>query len=129
MAERLRRLTRNQIPSGSVGSNPTDRELFSIFFNAKVFKITFKKYIFILSLSLVSHFIDVSRKSILFLLYQHIFSFFPFFSLSLCYLFNSVISVCLLAFVFSILFCLTIYHFVYFSNLCLSVCLSVCLSF
>ena len=24
MAERLRRLTRNQIPSGSVGSNPTD---------------------------------------------------------------------------------------------------------
>ncbi len=27
VAERLRRLTRNQIPSGSVGSNPTDREL------------------------------------------------------------------------------------------------------
>ena len=26
MAERLRRLTRNQIPSGSVGSNPTDCE-------------------------------------------------------------------------------------------------------
>jgi hypothetical protein len=26
VAERLRRLTRNQIPSGSVGSNPTDRE-------------------------------------------------------------------------------------------------------
>ena len=26
MAEWLRRLTRNQIPSGSVGSNPTDRE-------------------------------------------------------------------------------------------------------
>ena len=30
MAERLRRLTRNQIPSGSVGSNPTDREIFLI---------------------------------------------------------------------------------------------------
>ncbi len=28
MAERLRRLTRNQIPSGSVGSNPTDCEMF-----------------------------------------------------------------------------------------------------
>ena len=28
VAERLRRLTRNQIPSGSVGSNPTDREIF-----------------------------------------------------------------------------------------------------
>jgi hypothetical protein len=28
VAERLRRLTRNQIPSGSVGSNPTDRENF-----------------------------------------------------------------------------------------------------
>ena len=28
MAERLRRLTRNQIPSGSVGSSPTDREVF-----------------------------------------------------------------------------------------------------
>ena len=28
MAERLRRLTRNQIPSGSVGSNPTDCEYF-----------------------------------------------------------------------------------------------------
>ena len=27
VAERLRRLTRNQIPSGSVGSNPTDREI------------------------------------------------------------------------------------------------------
>ena len=26
VAERLRRLTRNQIPSGSVGSNPTDCE-------------------------------------------------------------------------------------------------------
>ncbi len=32
MAERLRRLTRNQIPSGSVGSNPTDREEFFFFF-------------------------------------------------------------------------------------------------
>ncbi len=31
VAERLRRLTRNQIPSGSVGSNPTDREYFYIF--------------------------------------------------------------------------------------------------
>ena len=28
MAEWLRRLTRNQIPSGSVGSNPTDCETF-----------------------------------------------------------------------------------------------------
>jgi hypothetical protein len=28
VAERLRRLTRNQIPSGSVGSNPTDCEIF-----------------------------------------------------------------------------------------------------
>ena len=28
MAEWLRRLTRNQIPSGSVGSNPTDCEKF-----------------------------------------------------------------------------------------------------
>jgi hypothetical protein len=28
VAERLRRLTRNQIPSGSVGSNPTDCESF-----------------------------------------------------------------------------------------------------
>ena len=28
MAEWLRRLTRNQIPSGSVGSSPTDRDLF-----------------------------------------------------------------------------------------------------
>ena len=27
VAERLRRLTRNQIPSGSVGSNPTDCEI------------------------------------------------------------------------------------------------------
>ena len=32
MAEWLRRLTRNQIPSGSVGSNPTDcGNLFSTF--------------------------------------------------------------------------------------------------
>ncbi len=31
VAERLRRLTRNQIPSGSVGSNPTDREYFLYF--------------------------------------------------------------------------------------------------
>ena len=30
MAEWLRRLTRNQIPSGSVGSNPTDRGFCSI---------------------------------------------------------------------------------------------------
>ena len=29
MAEWLRRLTRNQIPSGSVGSSPTDCETFS----------------------------------------------------------------------------------------------------
>ncbi len=29
VAERLRRLTRNQIPSGSAGSNPADCELFS----------------------------------------------------------------------------------------------------
>ena len=29
VAEWLRRLTRNQIPSGSVGSNPTDCEIFS----------------------------------------------------------------------------------------------------
>ena len=28
VAERLRRLTRNQIPSGSVGSNPTDCDFF-----------------------------------------------------------------------------------------------------
>ena len=28
VAEWLRRLTRNQFPSGSVGSNPTDREIF-----------------------------------------------------------------------------------------------------
>ena len=31
MAEWLRRLTRNQIPSGSVGSNPTDCERSNIF--------------------------------------------------------------------------------------------------
>jgi hypothetical protein len=31
VAERLRRLTRNQIPSGSVGSNPTDCGLFFIY--------------------------------------------------------------------------------------------------
>ena len=30
VAEWLRRLTRNQIPSGSVGSNPTDCEIFLI---------------------------------------------------------------------------------------------------
>ncbi len=30
VAERLRRLTRNQIPSGSAGSNPADCEIFSI---------------------------------------------------------------------------------------------------
>jgi hypothetical protein len=30
VAERLRRLTRNQIPSGSVGSNPTDCEQFCV---------------------------------------------------------------------------------------------------
>ena len=29
VAEWLRRLTRNQFPSGSVGSNPTDCEIFS----------------------------------------------------------------------------------------------------
>lgn len=34
MAERLRRLTRNQIPSGSAGSNPADCEFF--FVNARV---------------------------------------------------------------------------------------------
>ena len=33
MAEWLRRLTRNQIPSGSVGSSPTDRENFFEFFS------------------------------------------------------------------------------------------------
>ena len=33
VAERLRRLTRNQIPSGSVGSNPTDCEI--LFCNRK----------------------------------------------------------------------------------------------
>ena len=32
VAEWLRRLTRNQFPSGSVGSNPTDRECFSVLF-------------------------------------------------------------------------------------------------
>ena len=33
VAERLRRLTRNQIPSGSVGSNPTDcARFFGMFF-------------------------------------------------------------------------------------------------
>ena len=31
VAEWLRRLTRNQFPSGSVGSNPTDCETFSAF--------------------------------------------------------------------------------------------------
>ena len=31
MAEWLRRLTRNQIPSGSVGSSPTDREMWITF--------------------------------------------------------------------------------------------------
>ncbi len=34
VAERLRRLTRNQIPSGSVGSNPTDC---GFFFNYEMF--------------------------------------------------------------------------------------------
>ena len=32
MAEWLRRLTRNQIPSGSVGSNPTDCARFLAYF-------------------------------------------------------------------------------------------------
>ena len=32
MAEWLRRLTRNQFPSGSVGSNPTDCEVFIFIF-------------------------------------------------------------------------------------------------
>ena len=31
VAEWLRRLTRNQFPSGSIGSNPTDCETFSAF--------------------------------------------------------------------------------------------------
>ena len=31
VAEWLRRLTRNQIPSGSVGSNPTDCEFLPLF--------------------------------------------------------------------------------------------------
>ena len=34
VAEWLRRLTRNQFPSGSVGSNPTDCEIFSAFISA-----------------------------------------------------------------------------------------------
>ena len=33
VAEWLRRLTRNQFPSGSVGSNPTDYASFFIYFN------------------------------------------------------------------------------------------------
>ena len=36
MAERLRRLTRNQIPSGSVGSNPTNCEKFLMEGDGKV---------------------------------------------------------------------------------------------
>ena len=38
MAEWLRRLTRNQFPSGSVGSNPTDCEVFNFYFfeNSKI---------------------------------------------------------------------------------------------
>ena len=32
MAEWLRRLTRNQFRSAGVGSNPTDREVFSVLF-------------------------------------------------------------------------------------------------
>ena len=35
VAEWLRRLTRNQIPSGSVGSSPTDRDNFYYFFQKK----------------------------------------------------------------------------------------------
>ena len=35
VAEWLRRLTRNQIPSGSVGSSPTDRDNFYHFFQKK----------------------------------------------------------------------------------------------
>ena len=35
VAEWLRRLTRNQIPSGSVGSSPTDRDNFYFFFRKK----------------------------------------------------------------------------------------------
>ena len=36
MAERLRRLTRNQIPSGSVGSKPTNCEIFLMEGDGKV---------------------------------------------------------------------------------------------
>ena len=39
MAEWLRRLTRNQIPSGSVGSNPTDCVILTFFAtNNKIFR-------------------------------------------------------------------------------------------
>ena len=42
MAEWLRRLTRNQFPSGSVGSNPTDCEVF-IFIFLKIKKLLIVK--------------------------------------------------------------------------------------
>lgn len=38
MAEWLRRLTRNQIPSGSVGSNPTDCEKQVFVYKFKTFR-------------------------------------------------------------------------------------------
>ena len=47
VAEWLRRLTRNQIPSGSVGSNPTDCEAFLPFFlfNHRQGKCVMKKMV------------------------------------------------------------------------------------
>ena len=39
MAEWLRRLTRNQFPSGSVGSNPTDCENFFVCVNYDIWKM------------------------------------------------------------------------------------------
>ena len=51
MAEWLRRLTRNQIPSGSVGSNPTDcvKQFFSVISEAPFYLI------FALSVEMYEH--------------------------------------------------------------------------
>ena len=46
VAEWLRRLTRNQFPSGSVGSNPTDCEKFNFFVICLIYflKVLFKSF-------------------------------------------------------------------------------------
>ena len=47
MAEWLRRLTRNQIPSGSVGSSPTDREIIFLNFQKSSFSSDLEPRVFV----------------------------------------------------------------------------------